>query len=997
MSVVLGAIASLAPKLLQLLKSEYDLQKNLKKRVESVHDQLENIQAALHKLSAVPWDELDEQLKIWARQIRNASYDMEDVLDTFLLRVEGGEPVNRSKLNRAMKKMGGLFGQLKARRDITEAIDDIEQKLQKAADWHTRYKVDDIVANYSARAEDPRLLDFYRKASRLVGIDEPRDELIEMLSIRKDDADASNNEVKIISIVGIGGLGKTTLAKAVYDKVYHQFDCGARVPVGCHADPRKVLRDIIIDLVNDAKKNCSSLSNSKDSLKEKRYFIVVDDIWDIETWESIKDIFVDSNPRSRIIATTRKSNVSEKFGKVYRMKKLTDIQSEILLYTRTFDGVEENSWPDKDELAVVSQKILHRCDGVPLAIVTIGSLLVGKPIKEWSNVYDSVGFSDGDDTQVNNMKKILSFGYYDLPCHLRTCMLYLGMFPEDYTVSRDKLILMWIAEGLVKQTKKEKDLVNVGDSYFIELINRGMIQPVEKFGFVTGCRVHDMVLHMIRDLSREELFLVVQEQDSSKEESQPSGIRRLALHKAKPIQVNDKDMQKVRYFNAMYCGTDMIPPVVGFKLLRVLSLVSCPLKGHLDTRYLGKLLHLRYLSLQSTPVRELPKDIGRLKFLQTLILTGTEIEELPTSLGQLTELMCLCADDKTRGPDWIGKLTSLVHLQMFFAADDKCFVKELGNLRNLRTLHTRITLQDEEQRSKQFARKDAIMQPSLFVLCCNNLRSLILDPLKFNRLPEWINPQALPKLCILSLHFSALYQQDMEIIGKFKQLCVLWINNSGFSIKFSISGGGRFQNLKCIQCHGLYQVQFVQGAMPVLEVFVLRIPVCVIKEDDFGLDFGLRNLPALQKVTAQINCSYCLPTEVVEVEAKLTHTFNSLPSRPTFKIHRVCEDRMVKSSDSEIEGQKKKSKIINRWNDKNGGPEDSWNKLIIRRNFITQWNCEVAEMGKLITNLNLSDDIRNKASPNGEQHSIRVVERMREDATFIKIVGREHCIASHCI
>jgi len=146
----------------------------------------------------------------------------------------------------------------------------------------------------------------------------------------------------------------------------------------------------------------------------------------------------------------------------------------------------------------------------------------------------------------------------------------------------------------------------------------------------------------------------------------------------------------------------------------------------------------------------------------------------------------------------------------------------------------------------------------------------------------------------------------MEIIGKFKQLCVLGINNYGFPIKFSISGGGRFQNLKRIYCNGLYQVQFVQGAMPVLEVIGMLIPVCVIKEDDFGLDFGLRNLPALQKVTAHIDCSYCLPTEVVEVEAKLTNIFNSLPSRPTFKIHRVFEDRMVKLSDSEIERQKKK-------------------------------------------------------------------------------------------
>ena len=107
MAVVLGAMGSLAPKLLQLLQSEYELQKNMKRKVEFVTRELESIQAALHKVAAVPWDQLDEQVKVWARQVRDASYDMEDVLDTFLVRVEGGEPVNGSRLKRAVKKMGG--------------------------------------------------------------------------------------------------------------------------------------------------------------------------------------------------------------------------------------------------------------------------------------------------------------------------------------------------------------------------------------------------------------------------------------------------------------------------------------------------------------------------------------------------------------------------------------------------------------------------------------------------------------------------------------------------------------------------------------------------------------------------------------------------------------------------------------------------------------------------------------------------------------------------
>ena len=141
MAVVLGAMGKLAPKLLQLLQSEYELQKNVKRKVEFVTRELESIEAALHKVAAVPWDQLDEQVKVWARQVRDASYDMEDVLDTFLVRVEGGEPVNRSRLKRALKKMGGLFGKFKARRDITGAIDGIEKQLQEVADRRARYKL----------------------------------------------------------------------------------------------------------------------------------------------------------------------------------------------------------------------------------------------------------------------------------------------------------------------------------------------------------------------------------------------------------------------------------------------------------------------------------------------------------------------------------------------------------------------------------------------------------------------------------------------------------------------------------------------------------------------------------------------------------------------------------------------------------------------------------------------------------------------------------------
>jgi disease resistance protein RPM1 len=154
--------------------------------------------AALHKVAAVPRDQLDEQVKIWAREVREASYDIEDILDSFLVHVDGHEQADLSRLKRAMKKMGDLFSKGKARREILCAIEDITKQLQEMIKWHDRYRVDDLVTKPAATTcIDPRLSALYTKVSQLVGIEEPRDKVIKMLT--------SGMETKIVSIVLFGG------------------------------------------------------------------------------------------------------------------------------------------------------------------------------------------------------------------------------------------------------------------------------------------------------------------------------------------------------------------------------------------------------------------------------------------------------------------------------------------------------------------------------------------------------------------------------------------------------------------------------------------------------------------------------------------------------------------------------------------------------------------------------------------------------------------------
>uniref|UniRef100_A0A0E0GVA7 Uncharacterized protein n=1 Tax=Oryza nivara TaxID=4536 RepID=A0A0E0GVA7_ORYNI len=989
-----GAIGSLLPKLVEVLKEEYDLHKGVRKKIKHLSQELESMNAVLLKVGEVPPDQLDELVKLWAGDVRELSYDMEDVVDAFLVHIDGPEPLDTHMLRRFRKKMANFFNKCKHHHKIAGAIQDVNKKVEEVAARRDRYMVDNIIAKVTGPVTiDPRLQALYKKTTELVGIEKQSEKLVKILSLG-DDVHASDEKMKIVSIVGFGGLGKTTLSKAVYDKHKLAFDCGAFVPVGRDPDMKKVLRDILIDfdymnpnvmilderqLINELRKliqnksilfmlsmrmvmnNCLRKSFGYDILGYKakciqRFLFVIDDIWDKKSWELIRCALQHSNCGGRVVVTTHIFEVATHIGDIYKMQPLSRDDSEILLYSRINDGEDRFL----DSLSTEAcDKILKKCGGVPLAIITIASLLASKSGEDWSNVYNSIGFGERGNDIVENTRRILSFSYYDLPSHLKACMLYLSLFREEYGIEKNLLIWKWIAEGFIQNEHATGiGLFELGEGYFNELINRSMIQPMEleDNGYVYGCRVHDMVLDLVCSLSSEEKFATILDSDDQQKQLMVgSNARRLAVHGRSVEEHNHPQLvnvglEKVRSFSATQCG-DINVVTSYFRVLRVLTLEDCSVTGEACGKHrlehVGNLRHLRYLGIWNTRIDEFPKEVGDLKFLQTLNLSGTGIQQLPEAVGLLKQLLCLRINDSIAVPaGLIGNLTSLQELKIWPVDDvsTRQFVKELGKLRELRILRCTIHISDEGMERDLLeslanlhkirtlcilgsALPSGITREACFVTP-QRLGQLCLECFKFSGLPVWINSSLLLNLTHLDVSVHVVQEQDMETLGRLPELCYLKLC-SDYTRLVSIRNGdlqrylfrklrffvspflfARFDDSHGRENDGGICIAVAPSIMmPSLESLVFCVYVRFLKDmvemqpgfDNLHMQLGFEKVASssLQRVTATIQCEDATAAEVEEAKTALAHAADLHPNRPTLTTQMVNKHKML-SSDREL-------------------------------------------------------------------------------------------------
>lgn len=771
-----------------------------------------------------------------------------------------------------------------------------------------------IVDLRPTRVIDPRMAAMIEDMANLVGIEGPAERLANLLtqggSMRKQ-------KLMVASVVGVGGLGKTTLAERVYQNLGDQFQCRAFVYT---PDMTNILISMLKQVSKDdpiktkGKKDDELMRDIQQFLSDKRYLIVIDDVWDESTWKTIKCALVDNNYGSRVIVTTRNLHVARiaatPIGAVYELEPLSDAHSRSLFYKRIF-GKEDGIHTELDEVA---GRFLKKCGGIPLAIISIASLLASKPTTSWYDVYRRLSGPGLDkDKSMENMRAILSLSFSELPSHLKPCLLYLSFFPEDCKIDKDSLVSRWVAEGLIDEQCGDNlyELYDLGESYFVDLVNRGFIQPldIDLDGIARVCRVHDFILELLISMSTDDNFVL--RSDRQKSIPQQCKIRRLSLQDGETNIVKEtEDLSHVRSIIAFGDAYKRMPPLSKFPLLRVLDLEGFPGYNN-HPRDLRRLRHLRYLQLRGYLETEVLEEIGNLQYLKTLDLSNANLQdhELPASIAQLKNLQILLVGLNVRMPDGIGNLIQLQVVSWIKAAPNT--VDELAKLTELKVLCI-YGLGNDESIDKAFLQSLSKLTNLLGIfidqsgLCSlygmpdlgrvlKGLQFFRGTSTRFHQLPRWFS--SLSQLSGLTITVKGLTQDDIDMLGALSLLRSLQLDVASDGTitteRLLIGSDKPFCYLEELKFNHFARcwLVFGQGEMPRLQR--LELSIDVRKRVGGGLDTGLENLTSLKHAVVIVSCYQATMSEVEDAETKIRDAFDNHPNHPDLKLSRAGGWRMV--------------------------------------------------------------------------------------------------------
>ncbi|XP_020162924.1 disease resistance protein RGA5-like [Aegilops tauschii subsp. strangulata] len=713
--------------------------------------------------------------RIWMKDVRELSYDMDNFVDT------DAEWIH---------KMSGF----KARAKDTNGRYD-------------RYNLESVPSRMNI-ATIP-MVDAGRKTDLVVGLDGEGGAFETICNTLAD----GDEQLKVLSVVGVGGIGKTTLAKQLWreHKLGDHFRCRAFVRTAKKPDMRRVLRSILAQVRPDQPPDASEvhhlIHDLTQHLQNKRYFIIIDDLWHTSVWDVASCAFLEGNHGSRIITTTEVEDValaccSYQSEYMFKLEPLSDSQSKELFTSAVFGSAERHS----RQLDELSDDILTRCAGLPQAIISISSVLPShaeaNTAESWEQMQRNLPANTASE---EILKQVLNFCYNSLPSCLETCLLYLSIYPENYIILKEDIMKQWVAEGFVcAPTEKEKMIV--AGSYFDKLVDMGLIQHID-VGYsnkVLYYAVHHMVHDLITSKSIEDNFITVVDYSQrtvrfSNKASRLSLQFGSATFATTPASTGLSQIRSLTFIGLMGCFPISI---LEFKLLRFLNLHiwsdQQPSTG-VDLVVICELLLLRYLQVICNDIVHLPR--------------------------QMQELV---ASPSRRIPKWTGWLTKLCILKVVVR---ELLMDDTGNLQGLPSL-TVLSLYVKQRTTEQiiFA-TGAFAALEYFEFRCG-----VLHHLAFKE-------GAMPKLRMVKLGFNAHRGEwygrllvGIEHLSTVKEIFGIIGSTAGAEEKDMEAAESAFKDAIC-KHHG--KISLKRGD--------------IVEEEQYGpLLVGIEHLSNVQKIAGKI-------------------------------------------------------------------------------------------------------------------------------------------------
>ncbi|KAM5577449.1 putative disease resistance protein RGA3 [Rosa sericea] len=642
----------------------------------------------------------------WLGNLKDVCHDIDDVLDELefqKLRLKV-EVDNCGKIKGKVRQFFFRWNPVVFNFKMGHKVKEIGERLVEIDNEKREF----ALFEFAKIAEDPSVLrgmpdnrretDSLVEASDVIGRDDDKKQIISHLL---NNTDISNEEnVSVISILGLGGLGKTTLSKLVYNDsmVEENFDMKMWICVSDNFDIQTLICGII-NAVIEQKCEDASLDLMKrrlqDTLRGRKFLLVLDDIWDtesigvtIEKWIGLKTLLNVGANRSKIIITTRNRSVALLVNPLYThsLEGLPHKDCVSLFIKRAFKKGEEQRYP---HLIEIGEDIVKKCGGVPLAVATVGSMLYLKTDEhQWLSVRDDDMWSIRND----NILPALKLSYDALPQHLKPCFAFCSLFPKDYEFRSAMLVPLWIAEGYLKTSKKNEDFEQMGLDYVREFCSRSLFQVEGDIKTAIIFKIHDLIHDLAISVAQVEYSTVNFRPSSALEMVRHVSISKKDLlgeeAQVPDFMLKSKKLRTILILNDGQMSQRFVKTCISrFKYMRVLDLSGSPLEELPSS--IGSLFHLRFLNLFATrKIKRLPNSISKLLNLETLALGGCDaLEEIPKDIGNLINLRTLqITTQQTYLPKGIRRLTSLQFLWFRGCVNLKSLGEEIEFLNNLRKL-----------------------------------------------------------------------------------------------------------------------------------------------------------------------------------------------------------------------------------------------------------------------------------------------------------------------